>query len=64
MKCAWNELLSILPLRIRSDVDRLGRESLQELRLRLGIRVELVCSSGSHWLEDVTSEQDISSVGL
>ena len=36
MKCAWNELLSILPPRIRTEVDRLGRETLQEIRLRKG----------------------------
>lgn len=35
MKCAWNQLLSILPQRIRREVDILGREALQELRLRL-----------------------------
>ena len=36
MRCAWNELIQILPQRLRNDVDRLGRESLQELRLRIG----------------------------
>lgn len=36
MMCAWKELLSILPQHMRQDVDRLGREKAQEIRLRLG----------------------------
>ena len=45
MKCAWKELLSILPLSMRSEVDTLGKDTLQELRLRLGHPPELVCAS-------------------
>ncbi len=59
MKCAWKELLSILPGSIKSDVDRLGKEYLQELRLRLGQPVELVLASNSQWLKHITTEQDI-----
>ena len=36
MRCAWNELIQILPQRLRNDVDRLGKQTLQELRLRIG----------------------------
>ena len=35
MMCAWKELLAMLPLRLRPEVDRLGKDSLQELRLRV-----------------------------
>lgn len=35
MMCAWKELLAILPLRLRPEVDRLGKDTLQELRLRV-----------------------------
>lgn len=35
MICAWQSFLNILPLWMRQDVDRLGENSLQELRLRL-----------------------------
>ena len=42
MICAWKELLKILPEGLRRDVDKLGRNSLQELRLRLGKPPELV----------------------
>lgn len=43
MKCAWQELLSILPPLMRSDVDVLGKDILQELRMRVGYSPELVC---------------------
>ena len=36
MMCAWKELLAVLPPHFRQDVDNLGRETGQELRLRLG----------------------------
>ncbi len=62
MKCAWKELLSILPASIRSEVDRQGREHLQELRLRLGQPVELVLESNSIWLKHIATEQDIAFV--
>lgn len=42
MNCAWKELLSILPLRLRPEVDRLGREVAQEVRLRAGKPPELI----------------------
>lgn len=35
MTCAWKELLEVLPKTLREQVDSLGRESMQELRLRL-----------------------------
>ena len=36
MKCAWQEFLNLLPIHYREEADRLGKESLWELRLRLG----------------------------
>lgn len=36
MICAWKELLAILPLDFRQQVDKLGRDTAQELRIRLG----------------------------
>ena len=44
MSCAWKELLSILPVSMRAEVDPYGRTSLQELRMRLGNLPELVCT--------------------
>lgn len=41
MICAWKELLSILPLRLRPEVDRFGKDRLQDLRLRVNEPPEL-----------------------
>lgn len=59
MKCAWRELLDILPQRIRSEVDEYGRETGQELRLRLDKPPELIGSCGSRWLHDRIAEADL-----
>lgn len=44
MICAWKELLAILPVHLRQDVDRLGKHTAQELRLRLGKPSSIVVS--------------------
>ena len=44
MRCAWQELLSVLPISMRSQVTELGKASLQELRMRLGHSPELICA--------------------
>lgn len=59
MICAWKELLGILPPRLRSGVDKLGRESMQELRLRLGGPPEIVTARGSVWLEEAVAQADV-----
>lgn len=59
MNCAWNALLSILPQSIRQDVDRLGKEKMQEIRLRLDRAVELVLGERRVMLEKTVSKTDI-----
>ncbi len=59
MNCAWNQLLSILPPKIRTDVDQWGREGMQELRLRINGPPELVIAGESRWLSHCTTEQDL-----
>lgn len=59
MKCQWSSLLGILPGWMQDDVDRHGRETLQELRLRVGRQPELVKKDGSIWLTREASSQDI-----
>ena len=49
MRCAGKELLSILPVWMREEVDTLGKDNLQELRLRVNAPPELVMGSGN-WL--------------
>lgn len=59
MRCAWNELIRILPPSIRNDVDRQGKETLQELRLRLGSLPELVTQTGISHLKQITTREDL-----
>ena len=59
MSCAWNELLSILPPSIRQEVDKRGKESLQELRLRSGRKVLLVGRDGNYELSRIASKEDL-----
>ena len=59
MKCAWENLLAVLPMWLRPEVDRLGRKELQELRLRLNKPPELVLKGTSHWLKQVVHQDDL-----
>ena len=59
MICAWKEVLAILPMWMRKEVDALGSESLQELRLRINSPPELVLSEKSHWLDRSVTREDL-----
>lgn len=60
MRCAWKELLAILPVWCRKEVDELGREHLQELRLRLGLPPELIRWGGNVRLNRAVTAEDLS----
>lgn len=62
MMCAWKELLSILPPRLRREVDSLGKEPVQELRLRCGAPAELVLAGKSLWLAETATRDDLNFV--
>lgn len=62
MMCAWKELLSILPPRLRREVDSLGKEPVQELRLRCGGPPELVLAGKSLWLAETATRDDLNFV--
>ena len=62
MNCAWKELLSILPLWCRGDMDELGRDTLQEARFRLGLVPELIRSNGNIRLKRAVTAEDLSYV--
>lgn len=62
MNCAWKELLAILPPRWRAEVDRLGCETAQNLRLRINAPPELCFGDSSHWLADTVSKDDLNFV--
>ena len=59
MDCAWKKLLSVLPLRLRDTVDKTGRETLLELRLRLNEQPELICTTGAYFLQETVTREDL-----
>lgn len=59
MRCAWKELLEILPKWLVPEVDALGRDTMQELRLRLDAPPELVLEGGSRRLNRKVSRSDL-----
>ena len=62
MKCAWESLMQILPTWLRPEVDRLGKERMQELRLRMGKLPELVMGKESIWLNQDCRMDDLNYV--
>ena len=59
MRCAWPQLLSVLPQWMRKQVDLLGNVKLQELRLRVGQPPELIGCVDRHPLSRVVNSDDI-----
>ena len=62
MNCAWRELISILPMWLRSDVDKQGRATLLELRLRLHMPPMLVGCNPDKEIQNLITERDLSFV--
>ncbi len=58
MRCAWKELMALVPQELRTEVDKYS-DCLQELRLRAGQAPELVTGQGSVFLTKTVGEQDI-----
>ncbi len=59
MRCAWDSLLTLLTPWLRSPVDKQGRDTLQELRLRRGFPPELILQGKNLWLDGMISGEDI-----
>lgn len=59
MKCNWESLLTILPHRMRLQVDNLGKEKMDELRLRINQPVEMVLAGKSVFMPFHASEEDL-----
>lgn len=59
MMCAWRDLIGILPQWMRQDVDKLGRDNLQELRLRINAPPEMVLRDQSLWLSRQVTGEDL-----
>lgn len=60
MVCQWQNILSVLPGWMRQSVDELGRDGLQELRLRLGQPPRLCFQNGQKELGKNVSKEDLS----
>lgn len=59
MRCAWKELLDILPKWLAPEVDALGKDAMQELRLRLDAPPELVAGNSIQRLRQKVSQSDL-----
>lgn len=59
MICQWEPLIQILPIWMRQDVDRLGKKSMEELRLRLGFAPKLIFADRTCTLSRVVSQDDL-----
>lgn len=59
MKCAWQAYLNTLPVWLRESVDKQGRETLQELRLRLNSPPQLITTDKVITLERIISLEDL-----
>lgn len=59
MTCAWKELLAVLPVWMRKEVD-IHKDTLpQELRLRINAPPELVFAEKSFWFSRTVSSEDL-----
>jgi len=59
MRCAWEPYINILPIWMRERVDRLYKDTLLEIRLRLGLPPELVTIHGSTYLNRIITCDDL-----
>ncbi len=59
MKCAWNELLSVLPHWLREKIPPWGKERLREIRLRLGYPPELIANPEGISLSTEVTQNDL-----
>ena len=59
MMCQWDHLIGILPIWMRQDVDKYGRSSMQELRLRIGKQPMLICKERTYQLSRAVSNDDL-----
>ena len=59
MICQWQSVISVLPGWMKQSVDELGRENLQELRLRLGQAPRLCLRDGQKELSQNVSQEDL-----
>lgn len=59
MTCAWKQLLAVLPVWMRKEVDQYRQEPLQELRLRINAPPALVLAQRTCWLNRNITREDL-----
>lgn len=59
MRCAWQAYINLLPHWMRQEVDKQGRDTLQELRIRVGYQPELMFQFGSCVLSRYAVSEDL-----
>ena len=59
MTCAWENLLHILPAWMRNEVDKHGRDSLLELRMRQNAEPELQLRESVKYLHRKVTQEDL-----
>lgn len=59
MTCAWKELLLILPPWLAREVDKIGQDTLQELRLRINQPPQLIGKDNTVWLNRTVTTDDL-----
>ncbi len=59
MRCAWQELLEIIPLKIGRELRTDDTEYLTEIRMRIGCPPELVSGVDSRFLVEQTTREDL-----
>lgn len=62
LNCAWEKLLDILPPRLRPETDRAGRQTGQQVRLRLGQAPRVECREGVQLLTGQVEPSDLAFV--
>lgn len=62
MKCAWQAYLNLLPHWLRREVDQYGKETLQELHMRIGLCPIMYLGSGKRKLDRSVTTEDITFV--
>lgn len=62
MRCAWQAYINLLPHWMRQEVDKQGRDALQELRLRIGQKPEMVFQNKTCVLDGTVGKEDLSFV--
>lgn len=59
MRCAWQSFIELLPIWMRDFVDKHGRDTLQELRLRINAPPQLRLSHGILIMNRTVSAEDL-----